>query len=141
MSADFFLDTNLFIYQLEFLDEKKAKTAERIITRGIATGNACISFQIVQECLNTIRRKAEIPLGLAETQKYLQTVLFPLWTIMPSQRIYLRALSIQDDYRLSFYDALAVAAALDRGCSRLYSEDLQHGQRIEGLVIVNPFVP
>ncbi len=58
---------------------------------------------------------------------------------MPSQRICLRALSIQDEYRFSFYDALAVAAALDRGCSRLYSEDLQHGRRIEGLVIENPF--
>jgi predicted nucleic acid-binding protein len=139
MNAEFFLDTNLFIYQLEFLDEKKGKIAENIITRGIACGNACISFQVIQECINTIRRKAEIPLGQAETQKYLETVLFPLWRIMPSRQMYLRALSIQDRYGFTFYDSLIVTAALDKGCSRLYSEDLQHGQRIERLVIENPF--
>ncbi|MBS3779157.1 MAG: PIN domain-containing protein [Desulfovermiculus sp.] len=140
MSVDFFLDTNLFIYQLEFLDEQKGKIAESIITQGIANGNACISFQVIQECLHTIRRKAEIPLAQDETRRYLETVLFPLWRIMPSQKIYLRALSIQDRYGFAFYDSLIVAAALDRGCSRLYSEDLQHGQRIECLVIENPFI-
>lgn len=139
MSVDFFLDTNLFIYQLEFLDERKGRIAESLITQGIANGNACISFQVIQECLNTIRRKAEIPLGQVETQKYLETVLFPLWRGMPSRQIYLQALSIQDRYGFSFYDSLIVAAALDNGCSRLYSEDLQHGQRIERLVIENPF--
>ncbi|MFW6415592.1 MAG: PIN domain-containing protein [Thermodesulfobacteriota bacterium] len=139
MSVDFFLDTNLFIYQLEFLDEQKGKIAESIITRGIANGTGCISFQVIQECLNTIRRKAEIPLEQAETRKYLESVLFPLWKIMPSQRIYLWALDIQDRYRFTFYDSLIVAAALEGGCSRLYSEDLQHGQRIERLLIENPF--
>ena len=139
MSVDFFLDTNLFIYQLEFLDERKGRIAESLITQGIANGNACISFQVIQECLNTIRRKAEIPLGQVETQKYLETVLFPLLRGMPSRQIYLQALSLQDRYGFSFYDSLIVAAALDNGCSRLYSEDLQHGQRIERLVIENPF--
>ncbi len=139
MSVDFFLDTNLFIYQLEFLDEQKGNIAESLITQGISDGSGCISFQVIQECLNTIRRKAEIPLGQAETRKYLEAVLFPLWKVMPSQKIYLWALDIQDRYRLAFYDSLIVAAALDGGCSRLYSEDLQHGQRIERLVIENPF--
>jgi len=42
-------------------------------------------------------------------------------------------------YRFSFYDSLIVAAALDAGCKTLYSEDLQQGQRIDGLTIQNPF--
>jgi predicted nucleic acid-binding protein len=37
------------------------------------------------------------------------------------------------------YDSLIVAAALAAGCTRLLSEDLQHGQRIDTLVIHNPF--
>jgi predicted nucleic acid-binding protein len=53
MSAECFVDTNLFIYQLEALDARKTATADRIIRQGIETGNACISFQVVQECLNT----------------------------------------------------------------------------------------
>ena len=40
-----------------------------------------------------------------------------------------------------FYDSLIVAAALEAGCTRLLSEDLQHGQQIEGLTIENPFGP
>ena len=57
----------------------------------------------------------------------------------PSQGLYHRALDIQARYRYGFYDALIIAAALDAGCTRLYSEDLQHGQRIDGLIIENPF--
>jgi predicted nucleic acid-binding protein len=55
-------------------------------------------------------------------------------------QLYQRALDIQARYRYGFYDALIIAAALEAGCIRLYSEDLQHGQRIERLTIENPFL-
>ena len=140
MSAECFIDTNLFIYQLEALDERKAATADRIIRRGIETGNACISFQVVQECLNTMLRKAEIPLDTDQMRTYLEAVLAPLFQVSASMPLYQRALDIQARYRYSFYDALIIAAALEAGCTRLYSEDLQHGQRIERLTIENPFL-
>jgi len=140
MSAEYFIDTNLFIYQLEALDERKFETADRIIRRGIETNNACISFQVVQECLNTALRKAEIPLTTEETKTYLENVLTPLWRVSPSPALYNRALDVQARYRYSFYDSLIVAAALAAGCTRVYSEDLQDGQRIEGLAIENPFL-
>ncbi|WP_252263399.1 hypothetical protein [Paracidobacterium acidisoli] len=38
------------------------------------------------------------------------------------------------------YDALVIAAALEAGCTTLYSEDMQDGQKIDGLTIRNPFV-
>ena len=44
-----------------------------------------------------------------------------------------------DGYGYSFDDALIVAAALGAGCTRLLSEDMQDGHRIEGLTIANPF--
>lgn len=50
-----------------------------------------------------------------------------------------RALDVRARYRYSFYDALIIGAALTAGCTRIYSEDLHNGQRIDGLVIVNPF--
>lgn len=139
MSAECFIDTNLFIYQLEAIDERKSATADRIIRRGIETHNACISFQVVQECLNTALRKAEIPLSTAQTRNYLENVLAPLLRVPASISLYNRALDVQARYRYGFYDSLIVAAALDAGCTRLYSEDLQDGQRIEGLTIENPF--
>ena len=45
----------------------------------------------------------------------------------------------QDDENISHWDALIVAAALHQGCETLLSEDLQHGQIIEGVRVVNPF--
>jgi predicted nucleic acid-binding protein len=94
----------------------------------------------VQECLNTVLRKAEIPLSTDETKQYLDNVLVPLYRVSASISIYRRALDLQVRYRYGFYDSLIVAAALDAGCTRLYSEDLQDGQRIEGLTIENPFL-
>ena len=52
----------------------------------------------------------------------------------------LGAIDLHRLHRLSFWDALVVRAALASGCARLLSEDLQHGQRFEGLEVVNPFV-
>ena len=129
----------MFVYQLERLDARKATMAERLIERGIASRTACISFQVVQECLNTALRKAQTPLSVDAMRKYLQAVLAPLYRVQPSLRLYHTALDIQARYRFSFYDSLIVAAALEAGCKRLYSEDLQHGQQIEGLTIENPF--
>jgi predicted nucleic acid-binding protein len=140
MSAEYFIDTNLFIYQLEASDERKAATADRIIRKGIEARNACISFQVVQECLNTALRKAEIPLSTDETKQYLDNVLAPLFRVPASLSLYRRALDLQTRYRYGFYDSLIIAAALDAGCTRLYSEDFQDGQRIEGLTIRNPFL-
>lgn len=139
MSVECFIDTNLFIYQLEALDERKRAMAERIIRHGVETGTACISFQVVQECLNTMLRKAEIPMTTEQTRHYLETVLEPLFRVSASIPLYHRSLDIQARYRYSFYDSLIIAAALDAGCTRLYSEDLQHGQQIDGLTIENPF--
>lgn len=139
MPAENFLDTNLFIYQIEALDGKKAPIADRIIGDGISSGNACISFQVVQECLNTVARKAEIRLEPSEVREYLDAVLAPLMRVGAGIPLYEKAIDVQDRYSYSFNDALIIAAALEAGCTRLYTEDMQHGQRIEGLTIENPF--
>ncbi|MEE9354568.1 MAG: PIN domain-containing protein [Methylococcaceae bacterium] len=140
MSVENFLDTNLFIYQLETEDEIKGNIANRIIRSGIEIGNACISFQVVQECLNTIVRKAQICLTKEQTVQYLDASLSPLLRIYPSVSLYKRGLNIQSRYQYGFYDSLIIAAALEAGCKTLYSEDMQHGQRIEQVTIKNPFL-
>jgi predicted nucleic acid-binding protein len=139
MSVESFIDTNIFVYQLEHLDVHKANIAESLIAHGIASATACISFQVVQELLNTVLRKAQIPLTPDEIKKYLQSVLAPLYRVQPSLHLYYIALDIKARYHFSFYDSLIIAAVLEAGCIKLYSEDLQHGQQIEGLVIQNPF--
>ena len=71
--------------------------------------------------------------------EFMDDILRPLWQINPSPELYLRTLGLRERYGFSFYDSLIVAAALQAGCTRLYSEDMQHGQQIRGLTIQNPF--
>lgn len=139
MSAEVFIDTNVFIYQLDASDTRKQAVAERIVRDALARGNACISFQVVQECLNTVLRKARVTLDADSARSYLDTVLIPLLQVPASAALYHRALDVQTRWKFSFYDALIVAAALTGGCTRLLSEDLQHGQRVESLTIHDPF--
>lgn len=140
MSAEVFIDTNVFIYQLDASDPRKQAVAERIVRDGLTAGDVCISFQVVQECLNTLLRKARVVLQTDQARMYLDSVLLPLLQVPSSPALYHRALYIQGRYRFSFYDSLIVAAALAAGCSRLLSEDLQHGQRVDGLTIIDPFL-
>jgi len=54
--------------------------------------------------------------------------------------IHAAALDIAEQYGYSFYDSMILAAALHAGCRRVYTEDLQAGQKIKDqLLIVNPF--
>ena len=139
MSAECFIDTNVFVYQVDSRDARKQVIAERTVRQALITGDGCISFQVVQECLNTVTRKAQIPLSLPQAQAYLDAVLAPLLAVNASAGLYRRALGLQGRWQFSFYDSLIIAAALEAGCTRLISEDLQHGQRVESLVIENPF--
>ena len=139
MNAESFIDTNVFVYQLERLDVRKADIADDLIEHGIDTQTACISFQVIQECLNTALRKAEIPLTEDEMGRYMTDVLAPLYRVQPDVRLYQKALEIRARHRFSFYDALIIAAAVEAGCKTLYSEDLTHAQQVEGVTVVNPF--
>jgi len=139
MSAEFFIDTNVFIYHLDTTDRRKHKAAEQIVRDALATGNACISSQVVQECLNVALRKAEVALTPDAARSYLDAVLAPLMQVTASEALYHRALDVQARWRFSFYDALIVAGAMAAGSRTLLSEDLQHGQQLDGLTVVNPF--
>lgn len=139
MSAKAFIDTNVFIYHLDASDARKHAIADAVIREALVGGEACISFQVVQECLNTALRKAQVRLAAIEMRAYLDAVLVPLMQVSASASLYHRALDVQARWRFGFYDSLVVAAALVAGCTRLYSEDLQHGQRIDALTIHDPF--
>ena len=138
MSGEF-IDSNVFVYLFDETDERKRGTAERLVESALQTNGASISFQVVQETLNVVTRKLPTPMTAEGAKSFMERVLTPLWRVSPSSALYNRALDVQARYRYGFYDSLIVAAALDAGCSRLYSEDLQDGQRIEGLTIENPF--
>jgi predicted nucleic acid-binding protein len=139
MSARFFLDTNLFVYTFDARAPAKAKKAAQLIRRAADTGEGIISYQVVQEFFSVAFRRFPQPMSVAEAEQYLITVLRPLLAVHSSPAIYFEALRITEKHRLSWYDSLIVAAAIEGQCEKLYSEDFQHGRNIEHLRIENPF--
>jgi predicted nucleic acid-binding protein len=140
MSARFFLDTNIFAYTFDAKATTKARRASQLIRQAVDTGNGVVSYQVVQEFFNLAFRRFQHPMNVAEAEQYLITVFRPLLAVHSSPALYVEAMRITGRYRLSWYDSLVVAAALQSECGLLYSEDLQHGQTIEGLLIENPFI-
>lgn len=137
MSVENFFDTNVLIYLFDGTDDAKRERAELLIQQALDNETGCISYQVVQETMNVITRKLN-----ATPEKALQLldrVLVPLWQINPTRTLYRRGLDLQARYGFSFYDSLIIAAALEAGCTCLYSEDMQDGQQIQSLIIQNPF--
>ena len=137
MNVENFFDTNVLVYLFDETDDAKRDRAELLIQQALANETGCISYQVVQETLYVITRKfSATP---EKVRQLLDGVLVPLWRINPTQTLYQHGLDLQTRYRFSFYDSLIIAAALEAGCTCLYSEDMQDGQQIQGLTIQNPF--
>lgn len=126
-----FIDTNVLIYA-HAADEKSEMAREAILAGGV------ISVQVLNEFASVLRRKFRLEWAvIADALADVRTALGPVRPI--DVEIHMRALALSRSYGFNFYDALIVASALAAGCDALLTEDLQAGQRVEGLTIVNPF--
>ena len=139
MSGKFFLDTNLLVYAIDASEPVKQAVAQKWIAAAHQSGNGCLSYQVVQEWFNVVLRKAAVPLGPEEAASIYRTLIEPLWHIQSSREIVVTAIDLHQHDSLSWWDALIVSAAISGGCERLLSEDLQHGRKVRGVRIVNPF--
>ena len=139
MSAKSFLDTNVFLYSFDDRVPAKAKRATRLIRDAVVTGSGVVSYQVVQEFFNVALRRLAPPMTSAEAEQYLASIFRPLLAIQSSASLFAAALDAQRRYRLSWYDSLIVAAAIEAECSLLYTEDLHDGARFGSLRVENPF--
>ena len=140
MSAANFFDSNILVYAFDQRDPRRSSIAQDLLARAQREHSAVISAQVVQETLNVLMRRLTPPMSATNARKVLDHILVPLWRIHPSAALYARGLGIQERYGFSCYDSLIVAAALEGGCTRLLSEDMQHGQQIEGVRVENPIL-
>jgi len=135
MPARAFLDTNVLIYTLAENDPRNARAEALLATGGM------ISVQVLNEFTSVARKK--LLLSWSEVREAIDAFLVlcpnPLAITLESHEA---AQAIAAKHSYGIYDALVIAAALEAGCSILYSEDLQDGQCINGqLTIRNPFTP
>jgi len=139
MSAKYFLDTNIFVYCFDARDSGKRERAREIVSEAIGSGRGVISAQVVQEFFNVALRKFSRPWSLEESNEYAVSAFRPLLRRSIDLELSMRALRIVHSNKLSFYDASLIAAALDLECEEFFSEDLNPGQIIETVRILNPF--
>jgi predicted nucleic acid-binding protein len=139
MNSKYFIDTNIFIYSFDKRDPVKQARSVALIADALETGDGLISSQVIQEFLNVATQKFETPLTLEDSLVYLHKVLNPLWHVFPDLELFETCLQIQAETRYSFFDSQILAAAIRAGCETLFSEDLQDGQRVRSVQIVNPF--
>jgi predicted nucleic acid-binding protein len=132
-----FFDTNILVYSVDAAETARRPQAQEVLAEAIRDGSLTLSTQVLQEFYNTVlRRRLMSPAAAVDMMR--------LWVgyevVNSTADLLFRAFALQQELRLSVWDALIVQAALDAGCSTLYTEDLQHGQRIGELEIVNPFL-
>ncbi len=138
MSAEIFLDSNILVYAYDTHDAKKQKTAVDIIKKAIEEESGMVSAQVLGEFFVVVTRKIEAPLSVADAE-----TIIDILSALPVAEIDLplvrRAISTQKACKISYWDALIVAAAEREGCSVIFSEDLNDGQEYNGVRVRNPF--
>ena len=131
MAIDVFFDMNVLVYFASddvFKAEKSAK---------LLRGGGVISVQVMNEFASVGLRKSKV--ALHEIQLTLQAVTATCKVVPLTIDTHEHGLAITQRFKFAVYDSMIIAAALLTGCKTLYSEDMQHGQVIDGLRIVNPY--
>jgi predicted nucleic acid-binding protein len=132
-----FLDTNILLYSIS-RDPAEAAKRERAIAL-LERDDWRLSVQVLQEFYVQATRPSrldalphDIAAGLVRAW-----LRFRVQDTTPA--LVAAALDIMSRYGFAYWDAAIVAAALAQGCELLYSEDMSHGQIVEGLQIIDPF--
>ena len=133
-----FVDTNILVYSHDVDAEQKHQIAQNILLELWKNRNGALSVQVLQEFYVTMTRKVLHPIPPNSVRNIIRD--YFVWHIeINDLNSILIASRIGEDYKISFWDALIVAAALKAKADKILTEDLQAGQIIEGIPIENPF--
>jgi predicted nucleic acid-binding protein len=134
-----FIDTNVLLYCFDDHDVPKRDKARAWITACWQQRCGRLSTQVLNEFYSNARRKFPTAISAgdarAEVRRYQR---WQPWQI--DHATMETAWAVESRYQLNYWDALIVAAAQAQGCVYLLSEDLQHGQQIDSVKILNPFL-
>ena len=138
MTGPVFVDTNVFVYLHDDSEPDKKLRADAWMTCLVAQRSGRLSFQILQEIYAVLTYKVRPALATRDVQAIIRDL--TAWRpVSIDFAILERAWSVQERYALSWWDALIVAAAQTCECSVLLTEDLQHGQMLGAVRVINPF--
>ncbi len=133
-----FVDANILVYAYDASAGKKKAAAEHLLAELWGAGTGCLSVQVLQEFFVTVSGKVAKPLSVEEAAERVRE--FGAWKVFtPGADDILRAIALQKQTKLNFWDAMIVHAAAELGCDVLWTEDLNDGQVIRGVRIRDPF--
>lgn len=132
-AARAFFDTNALLYMYGGVDEKKRIQARDLFRRYAREGRIVLS---TQEFYVAASRKPGIAAQAAEDAA---TALLELPLVVVGPAEILAAIANEKRYRISFWDALILAAAAAGGAEIVYTEDLNSGQNYGAVTVRNPF--
>ena len=136
-AVKFFADTNIVFYGRDDATDERVELSRAWIAKAAERRALCINLQVLNELASILFRKrrqltAETIFAIIDDLSSLGCEPVKLETVIAARRIHVSA-------RYSWWDCLLLASALELGCSHFLSEDLQDGQQIGGLTIINPF--
>ncbi len=133
--AKVFIDTNILVYSLDKFDSKKQEKCRKLLRAFTGDLRGVISTQVMQEFYVAATSKLGADVLLV---KDILHSFERFETIIITPEMIKDAIDCSIINTLSFWDALIVAAAESAGCAKLWSEDLNDGQVIRGVRVVNP---
>lgn len=135
-----FVDTNILVYAEDRDAGSKHAIARDLVADLWRSGDGVLSVQVLQEFFVTVTRKMPKPLTSDEALGIVEQYL--TWRVVENTGgLLLASIRSASALKVSFWDALILEAARAEHCDRLWTEDLNHGQRVGDLTIVNPFLP
>ena len=139
MTDRIFVDTNILVYAHDADAGEKHAAAARALADLWESRNGILSTQVLQELYITLTRKVTSPVTGNVARRLIRNYL--TWELVLNDgAIILHAGEIADNYQLSFWDGLIVAAAYSKNAATILTEDMNHGQVVEGIRIENPFL-
>lgn len=138
MTARVFVDTNVLVYARDRTDEAKHLRALEWLAILWEERAGRLSWQVLQEYYVTTTRKLTPPRDTFDAREDVASL--ATWQPIPVDlSVVDAAWAVEDRFGLSWWDALIVAAAQAGGCTHLLTEDLQDGQSLDQVTVVNPF--
>lgn len=139
MTDKVFVDTNILVYAHDLDAGNKHDQAAEIVSQVWESRNGVLSTQVLQELYVTLTRKVSSTLSKLEARNLVQK--YSHWHLVVNDpSIIKQASEIEENNNISFWDALIVSAAYSQNVPTILTEDLNHGQIIEGISIRNPFI-
>jgi|SRR5579884_680769 len=138
MSNNIFLDTNVLIYAFDVDEKAKHKKAQKILRDCWDGENGAVSIQVLQGFYNAVTHKISKTISKSDARDVIRT--YQVWP-MPSITVddIIDASELEEQLKYSFWDSLIIVAAQKIEAELLYSANMQDGQQIGSLKIVNPF--